>query len=87
LRAKTDQITVDEARLLPRFRAVFDRVHMNHSQAEALTAEVTRANSQGIPVRPPKTPAGGDPMSLRGIPAIGRGVGGAITGTRPGDRL
>lgn len=25
----------------------------------------------------------GDPIALRGIPAIGRGVGGAIEGTRP----
>ena len=29
----------------------------------------------------------GDPVSLRGIPAIGRGVGGAIHQTRPGDGL
>jgi hypothetical protein len=27
--------------------------------------------------------AGGDTQRLRGIPAIGRGVGGAINGTRP----
>lgn len=26
---------------------------------------------------------GGDPIRLRGIPAIGRGVNGAIRGTRP----
>jgi len=29
----------------------------------------------------------GDPIALRGIPAIGRGVGGAIHKTRPGDDL
>lgn len=29
----------------------------------------------------------GDPMSLRGIPAIGRGITGASPGTRPGDGL
>jgi hypothetical protein len=29
----------------------------------------------------------GDPIALRGIPAIGRGVGGAIHRTRPGDGL
>lgn len=28
-----------------------------------------------------------DPVDLRGLPAIGRGVAGAIRGTRPGDRL
>ncbi len=29
----------------------------------------------------------GDPIALRGIPAIGRGIGGAIHLTRPGDGL
>jgi hypothetical protein len=28
-----------------------------------------------------------DPAALRGIPAVGRGSGGAIRGTRPGDGL
>lgn len=32
-------------------------------------------------------PAGGDNQRLRGIPAIGPGVTGAIPGTRPGDTL
>jgi hypothetical protein len=73
---------------MPRFRAVLDRVEMNRAQAHTLQTEMRRATSQGLPASAPKkTPAGGDPMSLRGLPAIGRGVGGAITGTRPGDRL
>jgi hypothetical protein len=29
----------------------------------------------------------GEPASLRGIPAIGRGIGGASPGTRPGARF
>lgn len=29
----------------------------------------------------------GDPMSLRGIPAVGRGISGVSPGTRPGDGL
>ena len=33
------------------------------------------------------TTAGGDWQRLRGVPAIGRGVQGAIRGTRPGDSL
>lgn len=33
------------------------------------------------------SPAGGDNQRLRGIPAIGPGVTGAIPGTRPGDTL
>ena len=35
----------------------------------------------------PGATAGGDERRLRGIPAIGRGCGGAIRGTRPGDGL
>ena len=31
--------------------------------------------------------AGGDERKLRGIPAVARGVQGAIPGTRPGDTL
>ena len=31
--------------------------------------------------------SGGDERRLRGLPAIGRGVRGAISGTVPGDRL
>jgi hypothetical protein len=34
-----------------------------------------------------KATAAGDSRKLRGIPAIGYGVTGAIPGTRPGDRL
>jgi hypothetical protein len=33
-----------------------------------------------------KATAGGDERALRGIPCIGRGVGGAIRGTQPGVR-
>jgi hypothetical protein len=33
------------------------------------------------------TTLAGDERKLRGIPALGRGVGGAINGTRPGDRI
>lgn len=29
----------------------------------------------------------GDELALRGIPAVGRGVSGAIRGTRPGDGI
>jgi hypothetical protein len=28
-----------------------------------------------------------DPVSLRGIPAVGRGVSGAVRGSRPGDGI
>lgn len=79
-------MSVDEARLMPRFRSVFQRVEMGHSHAKIFAAEVNRAVSAGvspsIPTR--KVPAGGDPAALRGIPVIGRGVGGTSPGTRPG---
>jgi len=39
------------------------------------------------PTRILNATAGGDERRLRGIPAIGRGVAGAITGTRPEDSI
>lgn len=88
MRSKPDRLTVDEARLMPRFRAVFDRIELRQHQATVLSDEISRALGDGNQATPPrKTPAGGDPMALRGIPAIGRGASGAITGTRPGDRI
>lgn len=50
-------------------------------------SERASASSPSTGARPPapqyasKLP--GDPVALRGIPAIGRGVGGAIRGTNP----
>lgn len=88
MRAETGRLTVDEARLMPRFRAVFDRANTNGHQAHTLRTEIHRATKDGGQARPPqKIPAGGDTMSLRGVPVIGRGVTGAITGTKPGSRL
>jgi hypothetical protein len=29
--------------------------------------------------------AGGEPDAMRGVPILGRGIGGAIKGTRPGE--
>jgi hypothetical protein len=34
-----------------------------------------------------KASAGGDQAAMRGVPILGRGIGGAIKGTRPGDSL
>jgi hypothetical protein len=44
------------------------------------------AREDGAPVfeRPRTQTDAGDERTLRGIPAIGRGVGGAVPGTRPG---
>ncbi len=54
-------------------------------QREALQKALLADDSADVPVRPGSLP--GDPVRLRGIPAIGgRGsIGGAIAGTNPGD--
>lgn len=46
-------------------------------------AEIARDVLPGTEMRAAATPAG-DERRLRGIPAIGRGVAGAIPGSRPG---
>lgn len=49
---------------------------------------VAVARGTDAPISAPRTraSAGGDSRSLRGIPAIGRGVAGAIAGTAPHGR-
>jgi hypothetical protein len=66
----------DDHRLLPRFRSEIEH-------AVILARETARAAASEVPVSSPRY-AGGDPLSLRGIPAIGRSVSGAIPGTVPG---
>jgi hypothetical protein len=48
-----------------------------------LLARVARETGQTLTRQHPGATAGGDTRALRGIPAIGRGVTGAITGTNP----
>lgn len=55
-------------------------------EERVLASKMVRAMRPGmdavdVPVFRSKLP--GDPLALRGIPAIGRGVGGAIPGTNP----
>lgn len=54
-------------------------------QQNARIARETNADLPASPTAPTAT-LPGDERRLRGIPAIGRGVAGAINGTRPGDR-
>lgn len=50
----------------------------------AMVARIARAAEPELSLsRGPKVPAGGDLIRLRGIPAIGRGVSGAMAGSRP----
>jgi hypothetical protein len=76
-----DQEPIDaDGRLL---RAV-QRQRLDEHYAKQL-AEAARDTDSVLPERfASKLP--GDERALRGIPAIGRGVTGAIPGTRPGDR-
>lgn len=78
--------SLDEARLLPRVRVpseLLERRRLERRQAAALDAAIA-AEPEGkpLPLRYELTKPG-DPRQLRGIPAIGRGVGGAIRGTQP----
>lgn len=47
-----------------------------------IVAEALRETGADAPTRH-KATAGGDPLTLRGLPAIGPGVSGAIRGTDP----
>lgn len=60
------------------------------TQAKQLAQILREVNIHVVAVATTTTIASpaGDEQKLRGIPVVGaRGVGGAITGTRPGDRL
>lgn len=57
--------------------------HQQHTAAD-LARHATAPQPGLIPTDPAcPTPAGGDPMQLRGIPVIARGVGGTSPGTAP----
>lgn len=57
--------------------------HHQEAERQAKTmAQAAREAPAHVPMTAAKLP--GDPMALRGIPVIGRGVGGASPGTRPG---
>jgi hypothetical protein len=57
------------------------RHELQRAQARALDAVLCEVDAMLENRRQSKLP--GDPLSLRGIPVIGRGVGGAVRGTRP----
>jgi hypothetical protein len=62
----------------------------HHAEAERqakLMAEIARDTDDDTPIRATSSTPAGDERKLRGIPAIGRGVAGAMPGTRPGCNL
>ena len=60
---------------------------ITHERTNARTIHQaeTQALTNNEPIHVSKLP--GDPLALRGIPAIGRGVTGAINHTRPTDAI
>lgn len=66
------------SRILPRFDAHNQRIQDEQKLARILV-EVGEPAPQAIG----HATAGGDERRLRGIPAIGRGVAGAVPGTAP----
>lgn len=76
-------LSADEARLLPRLRGgAVDRVRLQRVQAAVLLERLDRDPDAALPLRHSLTKPG-DPLALRGIPAIGRSVSGAIGQTQP----
>jgi hypothetical protein len=78
----------DDARLLPHLRdraRLSPRLELERTQRRILREERARAHTEGRDTTMPTRigAAGGDPVQLRGIPAIGRTVGGAIRQTQP----
>lgn len=59
-----------------------ERAHLEAEQA-ALIRKALNDSAATTPMRDGPATAGGDPKRLRGIPAIGRSVTGAIPGTDP----
>lgn len=73
---RTDRLPEDARRVL----GAYNRAVMEKTQADILARELDRSPEAVMPVA--GAPAG-DERDLRGIPAIGRNVAGAIAGTRP----
>lgn len=63
---------------LPRFHA-----HYQHIDDQRKLARILLETGEPAPIRVGHATAGGDERRLRGIPAIGRGVAGAINRTSP----
>lgn len=75
----------DDARLLPRYRQaspLLEHHRMIRAQSAALMAALD-ADPDATPPLKHELTKPGDAEALRGIPAIGRSVSGAIPGTNP----
>jgi hypothetical protein len=82
-----DEIRVawaDDTRLRRLKGTWLERSAMQAAQARVV-ADAVLATGEDAPPNPRARP--NDPLRLRGIPCIGRGVGGPLLGTRPEDAL
>lgn len=82
VRLETNRVSLDEARLMPRFRAqgtFLQQRRMEKNQAVVLAAALEQPDAK-MPKRKHFVPS---PEDLRGIPAMGKGVSGTIRGTAP----
>lgn len=61
--------------------------HRRLAQEQARMFERILPKTDDFYERPTRATAAGDWQRLRGLPAVGRGVSGAVRGTRPGDGL
>lgn len=62
--------------------------HHHEAQHQArIIAELALEADDGTPIRITSSRPAGDERTLRGIPAIGRSVAGAIPGTNPGRNI
>ncbi len=68
------------AHALPRFLETFETRRAHAAKLE----RVVRESGGDLRDERPSTYTAADGNSLRGIPAIGRGVAGVIAGTKPG---
>lgn len=73
-------VDIDASRLLPRYRA---DAALRQQQRTALQRQAEAAYVEDRTVTMPTRTALPAPGELRGIPAIGMGVGGVIPGTQP----
>lgn len=82
LRELSSKLSLDDARLLPRMRSPLLRAH---HEKQAQYAAIDEADPKGQAKIGPKhiLTKGGDPLMLRGIPAIGRNVSGEMAQTHP----
>lgn len=64
-------------------RTLADRARSDAEQQRAITRALREAEPAAAMGKHGPATAGGDPLRLRGIPAIGRSVSGAIRGSDP----